>query len=131
MYKFQHSNTIKYGTSVQYVCVNRDQSRLEYLELLLFLTVNLNVQVVSVLQSIEIQHQIFCNLQSGCPATWKTRKCQGIPMQEEKVREKSGNLNKNKESQGKVREFCCVKFIFSQSGHRNFETFLGGAPGPP
>ena len=27
-------------------------------------------------------------------------------------------------SQGKVREFCCVELIFSQSEHPNFENFL-------
>ena len=38
----------------------------------------------------------------------------------------SGNLKKtNKKSQGKVREFSLVKFIFSQSEHHNFENFLG------
>ena len=31
---------------------------------------------------------------------------------------------KNKKSQGKVREFCCVKFIFSQCEHPTFEIFL-------
>ena len=45
------------------VCVDTDQSRLEQLELLL-LIVNVNFQIVSGLQSIEIQHKIPCNLQS-------------------------------------------------------------------
>ena len=45
-------------------------------------------------------------------------------MQGEKVREKSEFLE-NKKSQGKVRKFCYVKFIFSQSEHPNFENFLG------
>ena len=31
---------------------------------------------------------------------------------------------KNKKCQGKVREFSCVKFIFSQSEYRNSENFL-------
>ena len=45
--------------STQYmysVCVDRDQSRLEQLDLLLFLIVNVNYQTVSVLESIEVQH---------------------------------------------------------------------------
>ena len=40
------------------VSVVRDHSRLEHLELLLFLIVSANFETVSVLQSIEIQHQI-------------------------------------------------------------------------
>ena len=52
--------------------------------------------------------------------------------------EKSGNLKETSESQGicqksqgicnripKVREFCCLKFIFSQVEDPNFENFLG------
>ena len=46
------------------VCVDRDQSGLEQLEALLFLIVRVNFQRVSVLWSIEVQHQISCNLQS-------------------------------------------------------------------
>ena len=51
---------------------------------------------------------------------------------------KSGNLNETSQSQGiclkihgicdripKVREFCCLKFIFSQVEDSNFENFLG------
>ena len=49
---------------------------------------------------------------SGCPVTWKTWKCQGISMQGEKVV-----------------DFCCVKFIFSQSEHPDFEIFLGRGEG--
>ena len=59
--------------------------------------------------------------------------------------EKSGNLKETSESQGiclesqgicdripKVREFCCLKFIFSQVEDPNYENFLGEhAPGPP
>ena len=52
--------------------------------------------------------------------------------------EKSGNLKETSESQGicdripKVREFCCLKFIFSQTEDPNFENFLGEhAPRPP
>ena len=45
------------------ICVNKDQSRPEQLELLLTLNF-VNFQVVSVLQSIEVQHQSSCNLQS-------------------------------------------------------------------
>ena len=59
--------------------------------------------------------------------------------------EKSGNLKETSESQGiclkcqgirdripKVREFCCLKFIFSQVEGPNFETFLWEhAPRPP
>ena len=45
---------------------------------------------------------------------------------------KSGNVLKNKENQGKVREFCSVKLLFSQSEHPNYENFLGEhAPDPP
>ena len=42
-----------------------------------------------------------------------------------------GNFDAKRNSQGilkktrKVSEFCCVKFIFSQSGNPNFENFLG------
>ena len=41
---------------------------------------------------------------------------------------KSRNLKETSESQGiclKVREFCCLKFIFSQVEDPNFENFLG------
>ena len=44
--------------------------------------------------------------------------------------EKSGNLKETSESQGicdrilKVREFCCLKYIFSQVEDSNFENFL-------
>ena len=31
---------------------------------------------------------------------------------------------KNKKSQEKVREFCCVIFVFSQTEHPKFENFL-------
>ena len=44
-------------------------------------------------------------------------------MQGEKVREKSGIFEKHEKS-GKVREFCCVKLIFSQSERLDFENFL-------
>ena len=40
------------------VFVDRDQSRLEQLELLLFSIVSVNFQTISVLQSIDAQHQI-------------------------------------------------------------------------
>ena len=53
----------------------------------------------------------------------------------------SGNLDargkvreflENKKSQGKIREFCCVKFFFGKSEHLNFENFPGEhAPRPP
>ena len=39
--------------------------------------------------------------------------------------EKSGNLQKNSKSLRKVREFCCLKFSFSQVEDPNFEDFLG------
>ena len=48
--------------------------------------------------------------------------------------EKSGNLKETPESQeiatesqrsGKVREFCCMKFIFSLVEDPNFENFVG------
>ena len=52
--------------------------------------------------------------------------------------EKSRNLKEISESQGicdtipNVREFCCLKFIFSQDEDHNFEHFLGErAPRPP
>ena len=58
--------------------------------------------------------------------------------------EKSGNLKETSESQGiclksqgicegipKVKEFCCLKFIFRQVEHPIFENFLGEhAPNP-
>ena len=38
----------------------------------------------------------------------------------------------DKKSQGKVRELCCVKFIFGSSEHPNFENFLREhTPRPP
>ena len=46
----------------------------------------------------------FKSDKSGCPATWKTWKCQGISMQGEKVRE----FVKNKKSQGIL--FCEIHF---------------------
>ena len=58
--------------------------------------------------------------------------------------EKSGNLKETSESQGislksqgiwdripKVREFCCLKFIFSQVEDPIFENFLGSVPQTP
>ena len=46
--------------------------------------------------------------------------------------EKSGNLRQNSKSQRKVREFCCLKLIFSQVEDPNFEYFLGeDVPRPP
>ena len=45
--------------------------------------------------------------------------------------EMSGNFDARRKSHGKVKEFCCVKFIFSQFEHPNFENFLGEhAPDP-
>ena len=46
------------------VCVNRDKLRFEQLELSLFLIVSVNFRKVSVLQSIEVQHLVICNLES-------------------------------------------------------------------
>ena len=40
-------------------------------------------------------------------------------------RKSQGVLKKNKKSQGKDREICCVKFIFSQPEVSNFKNFLG------
>ena len=45
---------------------------------------------------------------TGLPLTWKTWKSQGIC-----------------DRIPKVREFCCLKFIFSQIEDPNFENFLG------
>ena len=42
-----------------------------------------------------------------------------------KLPKKSGNLGHISKRQGKVREFCCLKFIFSQVKNPNFENFLG------
>ena len=64
--KFQHSKTIKYSTCIKYmnsVCPDRDQSRLKQLELL-FSIVIVSFRVISVLQSTEIEYQIFCDVQS-------------------------------------------------------------------
>ena len=50
---------------------------------------------------------------------------------------KSGKLKEIPESQGiydrivKVREFYCLKFIFSQTEDPNFEHFLGSMPPDP
>ena len=45
------------------VCVDRDQPRLDQLELLsLFLIVSVHFQTVSALQSVEVQHKILFNL---------------------------------------------------------------------
>ena len=41
------------------------------------------------------------------------------------ARKKVREFLKNKKGQGNVKEFCCVKFLFSQSEHTNFESFLG------
>ena len=55
----------------------------------------------------------------------ETSESQGIYLK------KSGNLPQNSKSLAKVREFCCLKFIFSQVEAPNFETFLGEhAPRP-
>ena len=51
--------------------------------------------------------------------------------------EKLGNLKETPKSQGicdripKVREFCCLKFIFSQVEDPNFEDFLWEHPPDP
>ena len=51
---------------------------------------------------------------------------------ERNLPKKSGNLRQNYKSHGKVEEFCCLKFIFSQVEDPNFETFLGEhVPRPP
>ena len=56
----------------------------------------------------------------------ETSESQGICLK------RSGNSRQNSRSQGKVREFCCLKFIFSQVKNPNFENFLGEhAPRPP
>ena len=52
---------------------------------------------------------------SGCPATWKTWKCQAILMKGES----QGSFKKQENS-----EKSQGIFIFSQSEHPNFETFL-------
>ena len=44
---------------------------------------------------------------------------------------KSGNLQQNSKIQGKVKEFCCLKFIFSQVEDPSFENFLGKLPQTP
>ena len=54
-------NFVQYMNSVS---ADRDQSRLEQLKLLLFLIVSVNILMVSVLQSIEVQHQISFNFRS-------------------------------------------------------------------
>ena len=41
------------------VCVDKDQSRLEQLEVSLCFIVSLNFQTVSVLQSVEVQQKFF------------------------------------------------------------------------
>ena len=50
-----------------------------------------------------------------------------LPKKSENLPKKSGNLRQNSKSQGKVRKFCCLKFMFSQVEDREFENFLGGA----
>ena len=46
--------------------------------------------------------------------------------------EMSGNFDARRKSQGIVRKFYCMKFIFSQSEHPHFENFLGDhAPRAP
>ena len=58
----------------------------------------------------------------GLPPTWKTFKCQGICLKSQGICDKIP----------KVREFCCLKFIFSQVEDPNFENFLGDhVPRPP
>ena len=37
----------------------------------------------------------------------------------------SGNFDSRRKSPGKFRDFCCVKSIFSQSKHPDFENFPG------
>ena len=46
------------------ICVDRDQSRLNQLELILFFIVSVNLQTVSVLWANQVQRHISCNLQS-------------------------------------------------------------------
>ena len=57
-----------------------------------------------------------------------------VPSDLENLEKMSRNSNARRKSQGnvmeflknkKVREFCCVKFIFSQPEYPNFEIFLG------
>ena len=57
---------------------------------------------------------------SGKPGNVTEFRCK-----EKKSGKSQGIFKKNKESQGKVGEFCCVKFNFSQSKYPNFENFLG------
>ena len=45
--------------------------------------------------------------------------------------EKSGNLLQNYKSQEKVREFRCLKFVFSQVEDPNFEIFWRSMPPDP
>ena len=48
------------------------------------------------------------------------------------ARRKSRGIFEKQEKSGKIREFCCVQFVFSQSEHSNFKNFMGEhAPGPP
>ena len=72
---------------------------------------------------------------SGLPLTWKTWKSQEFErdlLKSGNLPKKSGTLRQNSKSHGKVREFCCLKFIFSQVEDPNFEIFLREhAPRPP
>ena len=67
--------------------------------------------------------------------TWNAWKNQGIgnrPLKFREFAQKSRSLPQHAKSQGKVREFCSVRVIFSQFEDSNFENFLREyAPRPP
>ena len=75
---------------------------------------------------------------TGLPLTWKTwkpgkvREFQWDFSKSGNLPKKSENLRQNSKRQGKVREFCCLKFIFSQVEEPNFKNCQGEhAPRPP
>ena len=54
-----------------------------------------------------------------------------VPVHPWNLKETSESQGICLKSQGKVREFCCLKFIYSQVEDPNFENFLGElAPRP-
>ena len=55
-------NLVKNCLNMFSACVDKNQSRFGQVKLFLFSVVSVNFQMVSVLQLIELQRQISCNL---------------------------------------------------------------------
>ena len=74
----------------------------------------------------------FCRVAIDLENLEKSGNLKETPESPGNLPKRSGNLWQNSKSQRKVREFCCLKFIFSKVEDPNFENFLEEpAPRPP